>query len=134
MNRPQAVAAVLLVAGALGLFAWWRAPSLHRDLDCPDGGLVHLGADGVATCGAGAALPAGQALTLKQKFDCNTATAEDFALVPGIGLSLATELVAARDAGFRDWEEVDAVPGVGQARLIALQSACDIRSADAGVW
>jgi competence protein ComEA len=134
MTRPQAIAVVLVLAGALGVFAWWRVPVEAAPTSCPDGGALRLGPDGVARCGDGAPLPAGQALTLKQKFDCNTATAEDFALVPGIGPSLAQDLVAARDGGFRDWAELDAVPGVGAARLIALQAACDIRVADAGVW
>ncbi len=134
MNRPQAIAVVLALAALLGVFAWWRAPVVAPSLTCADGGPVQLGADGVASCVAGARLPAGQALTLGQKFDCNTATAQELALVPGIGPSLARELVAARDGGFRDWAQIDAVPGVGDARLTALQAACDIRSGDAGLW
>lgn len=134
MTRPSAVAAVLALAGLVGVFAWWRWPQAPIGLTCPDGGSIRLGADGVATCGAGVELPPGQALTARQRFDCNTATAEELALVPGIGLALAKDLVAARDGGFRTWEELDAVPGVGEARLTALQAACEIRVGDAGVW
>lgn len=134
MSRPQAIAVVLAAAGLLGLLAVWRAPLASPSLACPDGGPVQLGPDGVASCQAGLALPAGQALTLRQKFDCNTATEADFALVPGLGPSLARELVAARDGGFVSWAQIDAVPGVGETRLNALQAACDIRVTDAGVW
>ncbi len=134
MSRARAIAVVLALAGLLGLSAVWRWPVASPALDCPDGGPVQLGADGVASCAAGAPLPAGQALTLRQKFDCNTATEAELALVPGIGPSLARELVAARDGGFVDWEQLDAVPGVGPTRLKALQAACDIRVGDAGLW
>ena len=134
MSRPRAIAVVLALALAVGLVAAWRWPAARPSLECPDAGPLMLGADGVASCAPGAALPAGQALTLKQKFDCNTATEADFALVPGIGSSLAKELVAARDGGFVSWDQVDAVSGVGETRLIALQAACDLKLGDAGVW
>ena len=134
MSRPRAIAVVLALAGLLGLVAVWRWPVAAPAFPCPDGGPLQLGAGGVASCEPGAPLPAGQALTLGQKFDCNTATEADLALVPGIGAALAHELIAARDAGFVDWRQLDAVPGVGVTRLKALQTACDIRVGDAGLW
>lgn len=134
MSRPRAIAVVLALAGLVGLVAAWRWPVPAPALACPDGGPVQLGADGVASCAKGAALPAGQALTLGQKFDCNTATEEDLALVPGIGAALAHQIVVARDGGAVDWAQLDAVPGVGVTRLKALQAACDIHVGDAGVW
>jgi competence protein ComEA len=134
MSRNRAIAVVLALAGLLGIAFVWRWPVAAPSLDCPDGGPVQLGPDGVASCAPGSPLPAGQALTLHQKFDCNTATEADLALIPGVGPSLAHELVAARDGGFTSWDQVDAVSGVGQTRLIALQAACDIRVMDAGVW
>ena len=134
MSRPRAIAVLLAFAGLLGFLALWRWPAAAPALSCPDGGPLQLGAEGVARCEAGAPLPAGQALTLRQKFDCNTATEADFALVPGVGPSLARELVAARDGGFLSWDAIDAVTGVGLTRLNALQAACEIRVVDAGVW
>ena len=134
MSRPRAIAVLLALAGLIGLAAVWRWPVAQPSLACPDGGPVQLGADGVASCAPGSKLPAGQALTLHQKFDCNTATEADFALVPGVGPSLARELVAVRDGGYSSWEQIDAVTGVGLTRLNALQAACDIRVGDAGVW
>lgn len=134
MSRPQAIVVVLAAAGVLGLLVAWRAPIRAPSLACPDGGALQWGADGVASCSPGRTLPAGQALTLHQKFDCNTATEADFALVPGVGPSLARALVAARDGGFAHWSEIDAVSGVGEARLIALQAACEIRVMDGGLW
>jgi len=134
MSRPQAIVVVLAAAGVVGLIAAWRAPLASPSLACADGGPVQLGADGVASCAPGAPLPAGQALTLHQKFDCNTASEADFALVPGVGPSVARALLAARDGGFASWAEIDAVSGVGETRLIALQAACEIRVGDGGVW
>lgn len=134
MPRASAIAVVVLALAALGLVAWWRQPLEPLPGSCPDGGALRLGADGVARCDGEGELPAGQALTLRQKFDCNTASEADFALVPGIGPSLARELVAARDAGWATWEEIDAVTGVGVARLRALQEACEFRWLDAGLW
>ena len=134
MNRQSAIAVVLLLAGAGGFFAWYRAPVASTSLDC-DGGVVRLGPDGVARCGPGAELPPGQAMTVGQRFDCNTATAEDLALVAGLGKATAAEIVARRpDGGFTNWDELDRIPGVGSARLIALQAVCELRAADGGVW
>jgi competence protein ComEA len=127
VTRPAAIAIVLVLAGLAGLIVWWRVP-VEPTRACPDGGVFKLGPDGVATCDDGVALPPGQAMTVKQKFDCNAARAEDLALVPGLGANVAAEIVAARpDGGFSTWDEIDAVPGVGPARLIALQAACELK-------
>lgn len=135
MNRQRAIAVVLVGVVALAVVAWWRSPQPKLETPCPDGGLLTLDAEGVARCGEGRELPAGQAMTAGQRFDCNTARAEELALVPGIGRSLADEIVARRgDGGFKTWDELDAIPGVGAARLNALQAVCDIRLVDAGVW
>lgn len=132
MGRQRAIVAVLILAALGGAVAWWRAPPPPPGVPCPEGA-VALGADGVARCGAGRALPAGQALTLGQKFDCNAATEAELALVPGVGAAVARAIVEARGPGFRDWAQVDAVPGVGETRLQALQAACELRVADAGL-
>jgi competence protein ComEA len=135
MTRPAAIAVVLLVAGIAGVIAWWRVEPPPFPALCPDGGPFVLGADGVARCGEGAPLPPGQALTLGQKFDCNRATAADFALLPGFGSQVAADLVGARpDGGFTSWDEIDAVTGIGPARLNSLQAACELSVRDAGVW
>lgn len=135
MNRQQAVGVVLVVAGLVGAFAWWRPVRGDVATTCPDGGLISLSEDGVASCEGALPLHPGQALTVGQHFDCNRATAEELALVPGVGHSLAEMIVAARgDAGFVSWDDVDAIPGVGAARLAALQAACDITARDAGLW
>ncbi len=94
--------------------------------------MLRKGADGALTCGEGAALRPGEALTVRQKFDCNSASAEELAAV--LGATLARRFVEARDGGFQSWEQVDAVPGLGPERLLKLQAACEIRVADGGVW
>lgn len=134
MTRPQALAVLLGVLAVGALLAWWRLPRAEPSLSCPDGGVRGLGADGVARCGAGDPLPAGPSMALGQKFDCNAASAAELSLVEGIGPALAQELVARRDGGFHSWDEIDAVPGMGPARLSALQAVCDIQVGDAGVW
>ena len=134
MQRPQAIAVVLIIAAAAGLWAFWRPATTPTALGCPDGGVWQEGADGVASCQPGRELRAGRALTLRQKFDCNTASEGDLALVPGIGRHVARELVSARDGGFTSWEQIDGVPGMGEARVLALQAACEIRLGDGGVW
>lgn len=135
MTRPAAVAVVLAVVALIGVAAWFRVPPAAAVLTCLDGGAPRLDERGVAQCGSGAELPPGQAMTAGHKFDCNSATEEELALVPALGRSVAHQLVANRpDGGYADWEAVDAVAGVGPARLIALQDVCELRVRDAGVW
>ena len=51
------------------------------------------------------------------------------ARVPGVGASLARELVRtrARRGPFASWDEVASVPGVGSARLATLRAATELR-------
>lgn len=128
-GRPRAVvvvAGLAIAAAVAGAFVW---PSSKPALDCPPE-QVRLGPDGVARCGPGAELPAGAKLTIGAKLDLNTATADDLAELPGIGPALAKAIVdarAQRDGGFRDWDALDTVPGVGAARLDTLKASVEIR-------
>lgn len=126
-------AVILLIAGVVSYLRW---PSARPALDCAPA-LVFLDDAGIARCGDGglATLPAGQALTVGQKVPFPKLSAADLAVLPGIGPALAAEIIAARDAkgGFCSWEEVDAVPGVGAARLETLRQLAEIPSCDAGV-
>ncbi len=72
--------------------------------------------------------PAGPALTLGTKLDLNQVTVEELRLLSGIGPSLASALVKARAErnGFRSWDEVDAVVGVGPAKLGTLQRSTEL--------
>ena len=53
----------------------------------------------------------------------NRSNAREMEQIPGVGAVLAARLVAARDSlgGFRNWEQVDAVRGVGPAMLVRLK-------------
>lgn len=53
----------------------------------------------------------------------NRSSARELEQIPGVGAVLAARLVAARDSsgGFRTWEQVDAVKGVGPAILARLK-------------
>jgi competence protein ComEA len=120
-----ALLGVVLVGGAVLALRW---PSQKPALDCP-AAEVHLDEQGVAHCGPGRPLPAGQALSAGGKLDLNKASADDLALVSGIGPALAKALVDERTrlGKFSSWDEVDAVPGVGEVKLAALKNATEIR-------
>lgn len=133
MNLSRSGWLAVLAAATLGVglavrFSW---PSPGAALDCPPTDIRFDG--GVAYCargGPGGQGPVGPALTLGVKLDLNRATADDLAVLPGIGPSLARAIVEARAAGggaFRSWDEVDAVAGVGPAKLEVLQASAEIR-------
>jgi competence protein ComEA len=133
VTRTRGLATLLLALIGLGLLGLWRWPASEPALDCApeqirlvDGGSGAL----LAVCGGEGARPAGAAaLALGQRLDLNAASEEELALLPGVGRSLARRLVAER-AGrgrFRGWDEVDAVPGVGDATLRTLQAALELR-------
>lgn len=134
MGRTRGLAALLLALIGVGLVGLWRWPSPAPALDCPpeairlvDGG---AGVGPLAVCGGAGQLPTGAAaLALGRKLDLNTASEEELALLPGVGASLARRLVEARSArgGFRAWDEVDEVAGVGDAKLRTLQAAAELR-------
>ena len=120
--------AVALTVGLLVRFSW---PSAAPALDCPPSDVRFDG--GVAFCAPGMAAatgPVGPALTLGVKIDLNRASADELAVLPGIGPSLSQAIVQARrerGGAFRSWEEVDSVPGVGPAKLELLRASAEIR-------
>jgi competence protein ComEA len=118
----EARALGLLVLGALvaGTLVQARGPRTAT-LDCPAAlvGWVGTGGSAHARCGAGGRLPPAVAGALGLALPLNAAAEEDLARLPGIGREVARALVSARP--FRSWAEVDAVRGVGPARLATLQ-------------
>lgn len=80
------------------------------------------GAGGAVAGGAGAAAGAapGEPLAL----DINTATAQELELLDGVGPATAAKIVAYREqaGGFRSIEELDAVSGIGEAKLAAIRA------------
>ena len=135
MTRTRGLAAVLLCLIGLGLLGLWRWPTEQPALDCApeEVRLVAQGAGGpglLAVCGGEGALPTGAAaLALGRKLDLNLASEEELALLPGVGPSLAGRIVSERSARgrFSSWDEVDAVPGVGEAKLRTLQASAELR-------
>jgi competence protein ComEA len=116
----------------LGYAARVQWPDSRPALDCPPEA-VRLDPDGLATCGTGTVPTGAQALALGLKLDLNSASEEELALLPGVGRDLARRLVAARSelGRFSSWDDVDAVPGVGAARLETLRSATVLDAAAA---
>ncbi|HLL06043.1 MAG TPA: helix-hairpin-helix domain-containing protein [Myxococcaceae bacterium] len=129
MNRTAALATATLGLLAVGTAARWMWPSSAPALDCKPGAVRLV--DGVAVCGQGAAPTGAQALALGLKLDLNTASEAELAQLPGVGRSLARNLVEAREAQgrFTGWEQVDAVSGVGAAKLETLQAVTELREA-----
>ncbi len=68
-------------------------------------------------------------MTLGGRLRLNEASADELALIPGIGPTLARALVKARGEhpGFQSWEEVDEVSGVGPAKLRILKEWTELR-------
>ena len=129
MSRTGALAAAALGLMALGGVVRWRWPSSAPALNCAPAAVRFR--DGVAVCGEGAPPTGAQALALGLKLDLNSASEEELARVPGVGRSLARKLVEAREAHgrFSSWAQVDAVSGVGTAKLETLQAATELRDA-----
>lgn len=131
MPAPRTTWIAVLILGALAFGAarhLLSRPSAGGGLDCPpehvrfrDGGA----GPPVAYCGEGesAVGPAGAALAVGARVDLNRVTEAELALLPGIGPRLAKSIVSAREArgGFRSWEDVDEIPGVGAAKIELLR-------------
>jgi competence protein ComEA len=133
VTRTRGLAALLLALIGLGLLGLWRWPTAEPALDCaPEDVRLLPQASGapLAVCGGAGELPTGAAaLALGRKLDLNSASEEELALLPGVGASLARRLVSERErrGRFSAWDEVDAVSGVGEAKLRTLQASAELR-------
>lgn len=134
MGRVAWMAALTLALVGAGVALRLRRPSAEPALPCrPEA--VRVDGRGVASCpaageeAAGRPLAAGALLGLGGRLDLNRATEAELALLPGVGPGLARALVRAREqsGGFASWEAVDAVPGVGPAKLETLRAHTTLR-------
>lgn len=118
---------LLTAAGAAAAHLGWRRGT-PLQFACEKEAL-RIDRQGLIGCFDEAPLPAGVRLTLGLKLDLNEATADELMLISGIGPAFAKALVEARTAakGFRDWDQVDRVAGVGMVRLQALKASTEIR-------
>ena len=68
-------------------------------------------------------MPANKLLVFSIPLDLNQVSVEDFCLVPGVGESLAQEIVAYRERrrGFRSAEELKNVKGIGEKKYKNLK-------------
>ena len=101
-----------------------------------EGGTVPAGADGFTiTVSADkqglevGALPAVRRIALGLKIDLNSATAEELALVPGIGERLSAQIVELRRERerFEDLADLAAVPGLKGYRLDELKKYLTVK-------
>ncbi|HUM11910.1 MAG TPA: helix-hairpin-helix domain-containing protein [Myxococcaceae bacterium] len=125
-GRTAALAVGLLLALGAG---WWlqsRWPGTAAALDCPAKRVRWSGegALGVARCDQGGVPPAAVRNALGLRLPLNEVAESELARLPGVGPMAAHALVQARP--FRSWGEVDAVKGVGPARLRTLQQATEL--------
>ena len=125
-GRTAALGVVLLGALGSGTLVQARWPDARPALSCPPERVrwVGEGAVGVARCDRGGPPPASVRVALGVRLPLNTAAESELARLPGVGAVAARALVQARP--FRSWDEVDAVRGVGPARLRALQQATEL--------
>ena len=125
-GRTAALAVVLLGALGAGALVQARWPDTRPALDCPGSRIGWVGdvARGVARCGQGGLPPASVRVALGIRLPLNSAAEAELARLPGVGAMAARALVQARP--FRSWDEVDAVRGVGPARLRTLQQATEL--------
>lgn len=125
-GRTAALAVVLLVALGVGWGMQARWPRTAAALDCPAERVRWSGegALGVARCDQGTAPPAAVRTALGLRLPLNQMAESELARLPGVGPVAAHALVQARP--FRSWGEVDAVKGVGPARLRTLQQATEL--------
>ncbi|MBX5483631.1 MAG: helix-hairpin-helix domain-containing protein [Myxococcaceae bacterium] len=140
MDRTGALAVALIAVVAVGVGAAWLWPSTKPALDCPpdqvrfvdageDFGVIARCAPPGAPAEPEATTPPMQKLAVGARLDLNHIREADLAQIPGVGPALAHTLIEERDkrGGFKSWDEVDAVKGVGPARLEVLQQALELR-------
>ena len=128
MRGGRTAALGIAVLGGLGIGVWLqdRWPDSTPALPCPPGrvGWSGEGRLGVARCDGPGAPPPAVRVALGLRLPLNRAAEGDLARIPGVGAVVARALVQARP--FRSWDEVDAVPGVGPARLRTLQQVAEL--------
>jgi competence protein ComEA len=119
-GRTAALAVGLLAALGTGASVQARWPDAAPALDCPAERVRWVGeaALGVARCDTGVQPPASIRAALGIRLPLNRVAEADLARLPGVGAAAAHALVQARP--FLSWAEVDAVRGVGPARLQIL--------------
>jgi len=128
VNAGRTAALSVAVLGSLGVGVWnqGRWPDPDPTLACPpehvrwsgEGALAH------ARCDLGRMPPPSVRVALGLRLSLNDAEEAELARLPGVGAAAAHALVQARP--FSRWEEVDAVKGVGPARLRRLQETTEL--------
>jgi len=131
MNRTRWLAVAALALLAAGLLAGRRWSRPEGALACPPSQVrfkLERGAR-VARCADGEPPTAAEAMALGLKLDLNRATAEELALLPGVGHALGERLVEARGrlGRFQQWDQVDEVAGIGAAKLELLKARTELR-------
>jgi len=121
-GRTGALAVAVLGALGAGTGVQARWPDARPALDCPPERVRWAG--GVARCDEGEPPPTSVRVALGLRLSLNRAAESELARLPGVGPAAAHALVQARP--FRSWAEVDAVRGVGPARLRTLQRGTEL--------
>jgi competence protein ComEA len=114
------------VQGALALAGVAAEPP--RDLaerGCESGDLLQAFPDGTVRVGS---MAGARRLALGLRIPLNRAAPADLEAIPGVGPAAASRLIAARlrNGPFRSWDDVAAVPGIGETRLGILREAGEL--------
>lgn len=125
-GRTAALSVAALAALALGAWNQGRWPEAAPALPCSPGQVRWSGEGALAhaRCDVGRTPPASVRVALGLRISLNLAEEAELARLPGVGAAAAHALVQARP--FSRWEDVDAVKGVGPARLRRLQEATEL--------
>jgi competence protein ComEA len=134
VNRSRALCALALLAVMAGAAARLGWPSHAPQLSCPASDIrwtPSVAGSAVAGCDASApaeAGPPGASLTVGQRIDLNRASEKELQLLPGVGPALARAILEARAhfGKFSTWDDVDAISGVGPAKLRRLQQSASL--------
>jgi competence protein ComEA len=133
-SRTGALVVILFAIAGAGVVAALGGGGSDDAFDCAPSDMrwVDGGTTLMVRCMPGAPPgdpPAAQAITAGVKLDLNRLTVAELTLVPGIGDELARAIVAKRErlGGFRSWDEVDGVRGVGPAKVKVLQALTELR-------
>lgn len=118
-DEKKMLGAVLaLTIGGMGLMAVNRDKPQPLFMDSYHGPAQTSGSIAMITTGTLAAQAAGNG-----SIDVNSANAEVLAAIPGVGPSLAREIIEHRNSHgpFRTYEDLDAVKGIGPAKLLKIR-------------
>lgn len=127
LDRRAIVAEAIEAAGGASVDANLELVNLAAPLS--DGAKVTVPAVGDLSAGGEAPQPVVEPASSQERLDINSATAPELERLPGIGPSLAEEIVSFRNANgpFQTVDDLQHVSGIGPAKLDAIRDLVEVR-------